>query len=84
MAAFSTLLLAAATAASTVECDPTDPAKCTCDGVPIGPHTWKPPSWLVSNKTSIFDTSALLNGKLTPLSTLATLRGLVAGFRVGT
>ena len=78
-----------------VLCDPQDPAKCTCNGVPIGPHTWTPQSWLVSNsacgrkctttqrseplthapyfrpfnaETSIYETSALIDGVQTPLS----------------
>lgn len=64
-------LLTVATAArvgSSVTCDPSDPAKCMCDGVPIGPDTWTPPSWLESNKTSIYETSAAMGGVLTPLS----------------
>ena len=71
MAALSTLMLAATAAAATVECDPADPQRCTCDGVPIGPHTWTAPSWLVSNKSSIFETSAPLKGVMTPLSSVA-------------
>jgi len=52
---------------STVTCDPQDPAKCMCNGVPIGPHTWKAPSWLESNKTSIYETSAFYAGEEVPL-----------------
>lgn len=32
-----------------IYCDPSNPAKCTCNGVPIGPDTWTAPSWLESN-----------------------------------
>lgn len=64
------LLALGASASPTVTCDPNDPAKCSCNGVPIGPHTWTPPTWLVTNKTSIYQTSAYLKGALTPLSTL--------------
>ena len=38
-----------------------------CNGVPIGPHTWKAPSWLESNKTSIYETSAFYAGEEVPL-----------------
>lgn len=65
---FASLLTAAVVSGSSVTCDPDDPAKCMCDGVPIGPHTWTPPTWLHSNKTSIYQTDALMNGKQTPLS----------------
>ena len=58
----------AAAASPSVTCDPNDQAKCMCNGIPIGPHTWKPPSWLISNKTSLYDTEALLDGALTSLS----------------
>jgi hypothetical protein len=62
------LLALASQHASTVTCDPADPARCMCDGVPIGPHTWKPEPWLESNKTSIYETSASLMGVDTSLS----------------
>lgn len=62
------VLLAFASSSPAITCEPNDPAKCSCDGVPIGPHTWKPPTWLVSNKTSLYDTSAPLAGIETPLS----------------
>lgn len=52
----------------TITCDPNDPAKCDCDGEPIGPHTWTPPGWLISNKTSLYETSAMYDGVLTQLS----------------
>ena len=61
-------LISTLAAGSVVTCDPSDPAKCMCDGVPIGPHTWTPPSWLKSNATSIYDTTALMDGTVTPLS----------------
>ena len=32
-----------------IYCDPNNPARCTCNGVPIGPDTWTAPSWLESN-----------------------------------
>jgi len=65
---YAVLLAVASNGANPITCDPADPAKCMCDGSPIGPDTWSPPSWLVSNKTSIFDTSAPFNGHMTPLS----------------
>ena len=64
-------LLTATTVAvqeSTVTCDARDPASCMCDGVPIGPSTWTPPSWLHSNKTSIYETTAFMKGSETPLA----------------
>ena len=51
-----------------VTCDPGEPGKCMCGGKPIGPKTWSPPSWLKSNHTSIYDTSAYMNGELKSLS----------------
>ena len=38
-----------------------------CDGIPIGPDTWTPPPWLTSNKTSIYQTDAMMDGILTLL-----------------
>ena len=55
-------------ALSAITCDPADPAKCVCDGKPIGPHTWTPPSWLVSPHKSIYNTSAMYKGSTVPLS----------------
>lgn len=72
---YAAVLLAMASGSATpskITCDPSDPASCMCDGNPIGPDTWTPPSWLVSNKTSIFETSAPLRGEMTPLSKYAT------------
>ena len=50
-----------------IYCDPTNPAKCTCNGVPIGPDTWTAPSWLESNSdlrsclkpTALYDISGV-------------------------
>ena len=54
--------------APTITCDPKDPEKCECNGTPIRPHTWKPPAWLVTNFTSIYETSAPIFGKNASLS----------------
>ena len=62
------LLSSARATNSVVTCSPSNPADCMCDGAPIGPATWTPPSWLVSNKTSIFETSVMMEGKETPLA----------------
>ena len=51
-----------------ITCVPGDPGRCTCKGTPIGPSTYTAPSWLVSNSTSIYTTSAPLFGKETDLS----------------
>lgn len=51
-----------------ITCDPGNPAKCSCDGVPIGPATWSPPSWLKSSHTSIYDTYATIKGVNTSLA----------------
>ena len=54
-----------------VICDPSDAGKCMCNGVPIGPSTWRPPPWLASNHTSIFQTSAPIKGASTRLSSFS-------------
>jgi hypothetical protein len=52
----------------TITCDPSDAGNCKCDGTPIGPSTWTPPKWLHTTKTSVFDTSAAMNGVSTPIA----------------
>jgi len=60
--------LMGASAGETVTCKPTDAASCMCDGKPIGPDTWKPPSWFSTNATSLWELSAKMNGEDVPLS----------------
>lgn len=51
-----------------ITCNPEDPEDCTCDGVPIGHSTYTEPAWLDTGIKSIYETSALMYGKSTPLS----------------
>lgn len=51
-----------------ITCAPSDPGRCMCKGNPIGPSTYDPPTWVESNSTSIYDTSAPLFGNMQPLS----------------
>mmetsp|Transcript_40196 Transcript_40196/g.72220 ORF Transcript_40196/g.72220 Transcript_40196/m.72220 type:complete len:92 (+) Transcript_40196:1-276(+) len=55
-------------AAETVTCRSDDPESCSCDGKPIGPHTWSPPSWMQSNASSLWDLTAQIDGEEVPLS----------------
>mmetsp|Transcript_90272 Transcript_90272/g.156444 ORF Transcript_90272/g.156444 Transcript_90272/m.156444 type:complete len:90 (-) Transcript_90272:741-1010(-) len=74
MAAFSRAILtmfasaAVTSAGPTVTCEAGDPGKCECEGSPIGPHTWAPPSYMYSTATSFWDLSEKMYGKDTPLA----------------
>ena len=51
----------------TITCDPNDAANCTCGGVPIGPDTWKLPSYMRANATSVYDLEVMKGGSATKL-----------------
>ena len=51
-----------------ITCNPSDPGDCKCEGLPIGPSTFTPPAYSVSNHTSIYATHAPMEGVMVPLS----------------
>lgn len=54
-----------------VTCDPDDPAKCTCEGMPIGPDTYQPPPYMVPKAKSLYELTADYGGAPTELSYFA-------------
>jgi hypothetical protein len=50
---------------SRVSCGPDG---CTCGGHKIGPQSAAPPSWFLTDLSSMYETSAKLSGKDVPLS----------------